>query len=259
MKKIPWLLFLSFLPFIWMSCSEKQSKPEERNAKKHSRVDSIPQSNPCMGINPAHLAGQFNPADDSEFQVISERFTPKARIFLRIEALAAFEAMWSAARKDGIELVILSATRNWTYQRGIWNRKWSGPRYSEFEGKARAIEILKYSAMPGSSRHHWGTDIDLNAFENEWFENDTVGKAVYAWLKANAPQYGYHQVYGDASNGRPGYREEKWHWSYLQLADPLLACYLSHPPNGAFEGFEGAQWSDSIGIVESYVNGIDRP
>jgi LAS superfamily LD-carboxypeptidase LdcB len=113
--------------------------------------------------------------------------------------------------------------------------------------------------MPGSSRHHWGTDIDLNAFENEWFENDAVGKAVYAWLRANAPLYGYHQVYGDASNGRPGYREEKWHWSYLRLADPLLACYLSHPPNGAFEGFEGAQWSDSIGIVESYVNGIDRP
>ena len=177
-----------------------------------------------------HLAGQFNPANDPEFQVISARFTPKTRIFLRKEALSAFEAMWNAARNDGIELIILSATRNWTYQRGIWNRKWNGPGYSEFEGKARAIEILKYSAMPGSSRHHWGTDIDLNAFENEWFENDPVGKALYAWLQANASHYGYHQVYGDTSNGRRGYREEKWHWSYLPLADPLLACYLSQPP-----------------------------
>ena len=259
MKKTPRLLFLPLIPFIWISCSEQQSKQEENNAQKLLRADSIPQLNPCTGINPVQLAGQFNPADDPEFQVISERFTPKVRIFLRQEALTAFEAMWNAARNDGIGLIILSATRNWTYQRGIWNRKWNSTRYSEFTGKERAIEILKYSAMPGSSRHHWGTDIDLNAFENEWFENDAVGKAVYAWLQANASHYGYHQVYGDASNGRPGYREEKWHWSYLPLADPLLACYLSQPPSGAFGGFEGAQWSDSIGIVASYVNGIDRP
>ncbi|NJK84501.1 MAG: M15 family metallopeptidase [Saprospiraceae bacterium] len=34
----------------------------------------------------------------------------------------------------------------------------------------RALKILKYSSMPGTSRHHWGTDIDLNSFSNSYFE-----------------------------------------------------------------------------------------
>jgi LAS superfamily LD-carboxypeptidase LdcB len=211
----------------------------------------------CTGVELSHLSGQFDPSQDSSFAVIPQKYTTKERIFMRTEALDAFQVMWQAANDDGINLTILSAARNWTYQRGIWNRKWKSDRYHNFEGVDRAIEILKYSAMPGSSRHHWGTDIDLNAFENKWFEEDPLGIATYEWLREHAPAHGFLQVYGDQSNGRTGYREEKWHWSYMPIAAECLKCYLSTLNDNKFQGFDGAQWADSLRIIERYVGGID--
>jgi LAS superfamily LD-carboxypeptidase LdcB len=243
----------------FVNCTHETPANETDSIAVKPHPDTTAMKDVCSGIDSLHLAGQFNPAEDSSFAVIPNRFTPKKQIFLKREALDSFELMWNSARDEGIELTILSAARNWTYQRGIWNRKWNGTRYAEFEGRERAIEILKYSSMPGSSRHHWGTDVDLNAFENEWFESDAVGISTYAWLRQHAHKFGFHQVYGDQTNGRTGYREEKWHWSYLPLAMPLLDCYLADPPMDAFEQFEGAQWADSIGIVEFYVQGVDLP
>ena len=259
MKKFQWLFILVFIQVTFMNCTLETSTNETARIAENLHKASLPTAAVCSGINPLHLAGQFNPAKDTSFAVIPDRFTPKKQVFLRKEALDSFELMWNAAHDEGIDLTILSATRNWTYQRSIWNRKWNGMRYAEFDGSERAIEILKYSSMPGSSRHHWGTDIDLNALENEWFESDVVGVATYAWLKQHARRFGFYQVYGDQTNGRTGYREEKWHWSYLPLAQPLLDCYLSVTPAGAFQQFEGAQWADSIRIVELYVQGVDIP
>ncbi len=48
--------------------------------------------------------------------------------------------------------------------------------------------------MPGTSRHHWGTEIDLNALNNKWFENGK-GLKVYQLAYKNAAQYGFHQPY----------------------------------------------------------------
>ena len=60
-------------------------------------------------------------------------------------------------------------------------------------------------------------------------------------------------------NGRTGYQEEKWHWSYWPLAKGYLRCYLDLSPEEAFSGFEGAAYSDSLGIIDRYVQGIDGP
>ncbi|MBV42124.1 MAG: D-alanyl-D-alanine carboxypeptidase [Crocinitomicaceae bacterium] len=259
MKRFQWLVILVFFQLAFLNCSLDMPANETDPITLNLQTDSLPATAICSGINELHLTGQFNPAKDTSFAIIPNQFTSKKQVFLRKEALDSFELMWNEAQDEGIDLTILSATRNWTYQRSIWNRKWNGTRYAEFDGSERAIEILKYSSMPGSSRHHWGTDVDLNALENEWFESDIVGVATYAWLKQHAGRFGFHQVYGDQKNGRTGYREEKWHWSYLPLAKPLLDCYLSSITTGDFQQFEGAQWADSIGIVELYVQGVDIP
>jgi len=134
--------------------------------------------------------------------------------------------MYNAAKADGIDLVVRSATRNFSYQRGIWERKWSGKtKLSDGVNAAtditvdrdRAVKIMNYSAMPGASRHHWGTDIDLNSFNNSYFESGT-GLKVYKWLEQNAHKYGYCRPYTPKNNGRTGYEEEKWHWSYTPLS-----------------------------------------
>ena len=212
----------------------------------------------CIGITWAELKGAIEPGQHADFVPIPDHLTHKSNIFLRTEALEALEDMAAAARANGIELHVVSAMRTWSHQRRIWNGKWNSARFMGFTGAARASEILRYSSMPGSSRHHWGTDVDLNALENEHFERGT-GAEVYAWLLENAYTFGFVQVYGDMRNGRTGYQEEKWHWSYWPLAEGFLRCYLDLCPEEAFAGFEGANYSDSLRIIDRYVQGIDGP
>ena len=44
--------------------------------------------------------------------------------------------------------------------------------------------------MPGTSRHHWGTEIDIHSYNNESFEQGP-GKAIYDWLTLHAADYGF--------------------------------------------------------------------
>lgn len=204
------------------------------------------------------LIGQFEPAEHPDFERISSRYTSKPDIYLRREALQAFDQMHEHASRDGVELSILSATRNWNYQRMLWERKWDSPRFMGFEPLQRAEQILAYSAMPGASRHHWGTDIDLNSLENDWFESET-GLELYRWLQTHAKDYGFHQVYGPQTDGRTGYREEKWHWSYMPLASLYLdemTRYHRDTLVTHFSGFSGAEWSEELHIFEEFIQGI---
>lgn len=216
--------------------------------------------NPLLGqdypYTNAELLGQFNPAEHSAFVQIDRQYTAKSAIFLRESAYFAFQQMHEAALAEGIELRVISATRNYAAQEAIWNRKWSAPRFMGFEPLQRALEIMRFSSMPGASRHHWGTDIDINSLENSWFEFG-VGARIYHWLEKHAAQFGYHQVYSSKKNGRDGYEEEKWHWSFMPLAAPMLQAYLTQITSKEFQGFSGAYCADSLQIIERYVQGID--
>lgn len=213
---------------------------------------------PCQHVSWSELQGDLDPASHAGFAVIPPHLTHKSNIYLRKEALEALEAMARAAAADGVELNVVSAMRTWSHQKRIWDGKWDSPRFMGFVGAERAEEILRYSSMPGSSRHHWGTDVDLNALENSYFETGT-GLALYTWLVEHAAEFGFVQVYGDMSNGRTGYQEEKWHWSYWPLASGFLDCYLALRPADGFSGFEGSHYSDSLRIIDRYVQGIDGP
>lgn len=204
------------------------------------------------------LLGQFDAASHPDFSIIPNAYTRKTNIYLRNATLAAFESMWKAAKTDGVSLEIVSATRSFSAQRSIWNRKWGAPRFMGFQEANRAREILRYSSMPGTSRHHWGTDIDLNALENEWFDTPP-GSNVYAWLSANGFRFGFHQVYTDKKHGRTGYEEERWHWSYLPLAETMWEQYCGKFTDTMMTGFEGAKWADSLRIMQFYVQGVDMP
>lgn len=168
--------------------------------------------------------------------------------------------MRKAASKAGITLIVRSATRNFEYQRGIWERKWERPRYMGWHDVDKARDILTYSAMPGASRHHWGTDIDFNAFENDWFESDE-GAPTYNWLKENAGHYGFHQVYDDKSTGRTGYELERWHWSFLPTANLMLAAYNQRISEDSLMDaeFSGSDTADSLRVLTDFVNGLALP
>ncbi len=86
------------------------------------------------------------------------------KMYLRKETLTAFIKMAEKAKEDGVVLKIISATRNFNYQKSLWDKKWTG--YTLVEGKdlsksipdglERFKKILEYSAAPTTSRHHWG-------------------------------------------------------------------------------------------------------
>ncbi|MBL0082089.1 MAG: D-alanyl-D-alanine carboxypeptidase family protein [Saprospiraceae bacterium] len=104
----------------------------------------------------------------------------------------------------------------------------------------RAKKILLYSSMPGTSRHHWGTDVDINAFENSWFVSGE-GAKLYAWMESNASRYGFCQVYGPINSRRKqGYEEEKWHWSYLPIAQQIQEEVAKKMKTKWIAGFEGS-------------------
>jgi LAS superfamily LD-carboxypeptidase LdcB len=109
--------------------------------------------------------------------------------------------------------------------------------------------------MPSSSRHHWGTDIDLNSLNNSYF-NSGKGLSEYEWLITHANHFGFYQVYTEKNKNRTGYNLEKWHWSYLPLASKYLDFYNKRVINDDINGFEGFQQAQKVKIIKDYVNGI---
>ena len=215
-------------------------------------------------IDKNYLLGQFDPATDSRFvQLTSSHAKGNAlNRFLRKEALDAFKKMYEAAKKENITLIIVSATRNFDYQKKIWEDKWNGK--VKVEGKdlttikdlsERARMILLYSAMPTTSRHHWGTDIDINETNDKYFETEE-GKKVYQWLTTHAGEFGFCQPYTQKTNGRTGYEEEKWHWSYMPLSKDLLQEYKNQIHYEDINGFSGSETAQTLQVIENYVDGV---
>ena len=163
--------------------------------------------------------------------------------------------------------MIRSAARSFKAQRSIWEGKWTGKRkvggVLNIDKKIpdavqRARKILEYSSMPGSSRHHWGTEVDLNAFNNDWFASGK-GKKLYSWMQQNAARFGFCQPYtAKGPDGRnTGYNEEKWHWSFVPLAGPYTEQAAQQLGNTMIRDFKGAEAAESVNIVGEYVLGIN--
>ncbi len=232
-----------------------------------AEVDSAALFGPTAELD--YLRGRFEPSGHPLFTALAAKLTDgDGTYYLRKDAAAAFAAMQDAARADGISLQVISATRNFERQKGIWEAKWTGKRLLEGTEKAdevypdpaeRALAILRYSSMPGTSRHHWGTDIDINQLTNEYFRSGK-GAREYAWLTANAAEYGFCQPYSTKVGpaGRPfGYEEERWHWSYLPAARPLTRRAAARLRDADIAGFAGSEAAARIKVVERYVLGIN--
>jgi LAS superfamily LD-carboxypeptidase LdcB len=206
---------------------------------------------------PKHeLLGQFDPSKHKQFELIRPEHTAKNNIYLRKQAYDAFQAMYDSALTQDIHLEIISATRNFNYQKSIWERKWTKPQYMGWQSMEKVQKIMNYSAMPGTSRHHWGTDIDLNALTDAYFTSG-AGLKIYKWLCENAESFGYRQVYTKKDSGRTGYNEEKWHWSFMPLSKKYLEQYKKIVSYEDIEGFSGSESASELEVIDNYVGGIE--
>jgi len=204
-----------------------------------------------------YLMGKFNPVKHPAFVKVPKRYANRSGYYLRKEAYDAFVKMYDAAHKDGVKLIIRSATRNFDYQKRIWERKWRAQKKSR-SAKNKALNILKFSSMPSTSRHHWGTEVDLNAFRNDWFTHDQ-GLKLFRWMNNNAAKYGFKRPYTKKDHNRPtGYNEEKWHWSYTPLSIPMLRDASIVLNDSKITGFLGSKTAVEIGVVKNYIFGVNQ-
>jgi zinc D-Ala-D-Ala carboxypeptidase len=206
-------------------------------------------------LTPEELTGRFSPESHPDFTEVPAHIASRSGMYLRKEVMEAFLRMHAAADSAGIRLVVVSATRNFDHQKSIWERKWNLAKYRGRSEAEKARDILRYSSMPGTSRHHWGTDLDMNSLSPEYFRHGE-GKVLYEWLVQHAGRFGFCQTYTDKSDGRTGYEEEPWHWSYHPLSSVYLRAYNELVTYDHLRGFSGSQTAGETGVIESYVNGV---
>lgn len=214
-----------------------------------------------------YLIGDIDPSKDPMFARIPDKYIGGSRVWGHKDAVDAFIRMAKDAEAEGYKLKAVSAFRSFSDQKKIWEDKWSGKtlvggkklNVSLPDPNARALKILTYSSMPATSRHHWGTDFDINSIEPKYF-NTRDGKRLYDWLTAHASTYGFCQVYshkGGPGERTTGYEEEKWHWSYLPVAGWYLKQYPIDVGYDHIKGFLGAEAAPGIDVIRTYVQGIN--
>ncbi len=254
------LIFIIFIPYLSSYLLEKkQIKDNEIIYQELLKEElKIREKN--------YLTGKFDPAYRKEFILIPLQHMYAGRnMYLRKEVLNAFIKMENAAATDEINLKISSATRNFDYQNNIWTRKWNG--VTLVNGKRlpesapsdieRFKKILEYSAAPSTSRHHWGTDIDINGADSIYF-NSEKGQKEYNWLVKNAKNFGFCQIYNKKGEGRiKGFNEEKWHWSYLPIAKELTQKYANLIKPEDIKGFDGDIYVEKLNLINNYVLSIN--
>lgn len=163
---------------------------------------------------------------------------PDPACALHVDVAAPFLSLRRAAGAAGFDLAPISGFRDFSRQLAIWNGKFSGerPMYdasgrvmaaSELDPERRVEAILLWSALPGASRHHWGTDVDVIdrkavaagydvRLTPEEFAPGGPFAPLAEWLEANAPRYGFFRPFrGELSGVRP----EPWHFSFAPIAE----------------------------------------
>lgn len=165
--------------------------------------------------------------------------------FLHEQVVEPYRMLIELAAKAGLDLRLASGFRSFDRQLAIWNAKASGARpVLDDHGKTLVMDdlsdidkvrsILRWSALPGASRHHWGTDIDVweagavsedyqLQLVSEEYAQDGVFQVLDQWLREVIASGG-SSFYRPYEVDRGGIAPEPWHLSYRPVA----------------KGFEGA-------------------
>jgi len=207
------------------------------------------------------------------------REVPEFGCLLHPLAAAALQGMRGAAARAGIDLMPVSGFRDFARQLAIWNDKFSGARplldragqplaADSLDEAQRVAAILIWSALPGASRHHWGSDCDLviRAARPAGAPVELLGAhyaaggcyaPLSAWLDHHAHDYGFFRPY-DLDRG--GVQPEPWHYSFAPIAVPAQAALHPELLRAALAGSALFGWksvSDALPrIFDRYVSAV---
>ena len=201
---------------------------------------------------------------------------------IHLQALDAFLGMKADAARVGIDIAIVSSFRDFAAQQRIWDLKYRGERplydsHGNVRDRASLSEdelvnaILCWSALPGGSRHHWGTELDVvdkaampEGYRVRLVPAETQPGGVFhdlhCWLDANMARFNFFRPY---STFRGGVLPEAWHLSYAPVStraqealtfDVLADAVRSSDMLGKHAVLQKLQ-----GIYERYVSNVDEP
>jgi LAS superfamily LD-carboxypeptidase LdcB len=204
------------------------------------------------------------------------------RCMLHAAAVDAFLAIREDAAGAGFDLLPVSSFRDFERQRRIWNAKYRGERptldragrpadLSRLAPEKRVETILLWSALPGASRHHWGSDIDVvdgrviaGGYEARLERPEFMRGGSFAllsrWLSRNMRRYGFYRPYTRTGKG---VQPEPWHLSFAPVArralPSLTVAMLAAAIEAADVDGKAAILSRLPSIHERYVLGVDAP
>ncbi|MFS7198059.1 M15 family metallopeptidase [Rahnella inusitata] len=193
---------------------------------------------------------------------------------LQKQAAEAFARMQQAAREAGFDLQPASTFRDFERQQAIWNGKFRGERpvldkdsqpldISGCSDAERCGFILRWSALPGASRHHWGSDLDVydphllpegKTLQLEPWEYEQGGYfyPLNCWMSDHMAEFGFFRPYAE---DRGGVAIEPWHLSYRPLAT-LCAAQLT--PDVLISAWQGQDLAGSDWIISEIATIFPR-
>lgn len=122
---------------------------------------------------------------------------------LHSQVMPFFEKMVKAAKRDGIDLWVVSAYRSFDTQAQL-----KGTYTVSYGSGANA-----FSADQGYSEHQLGTTVDFTTKNMNGGLTETFEKTeAYKWLTDNAYEYGFTLSY---PRGNAYYIFEPWHWRFV--------------------------------------------
>ena len=208
--------------------------------------------------------------------------TPALGCALHKQVVTAFSALRQSAHAAGLRLEAVSTFRDFGRQLVIWNGKFTGAKplrdasgalldASQLSPEERVSAILQWSALPGASRHHWGTDVDLidtaawgpalgDPLTCEKFAPGGPFGPLSAWLTAHAAQYGFFRPFGGV---RSGVQAEPWHLSFAPVSEPARRALRTDLLRTALEAAPLEGKTQVLARLEElharYVAAIDWP
>ncbi len=201
------------------------------------------------------------------------------------EVVAPFHELQREAQGAGFDLQILSGFRSFARQLAIWNDKVTGKRpvldshavpldLETLSRRELVFAILRWSALSGASRHHWGTDVDVwdaNATP-EGYEVELIPEEVgpggmfgplHAWIDERIATGGASGFFRPYDEDRHGVAPERWHLSYAPVAAAYMEQLTTDVLRATIERAD-VQLKDTVlenldEIYERFVININRP
>lgn len=159
--------------------------------------------------------------------------------FLHEQVVGPYRALVDLANQSGLDLRLASGFRSFHRQLAIWNAKACGERQvlgrdgqplviAQFDDFDKVCAILHWSALPGASRHHWGTDVDIwdaaavtSAYRLQLVSEEYAVGGVFSgltrWLDETMLG-GATAFYRPYDENRGGIAAEPWHLSHRPTA-----------------------------------------